>query len=204
MKLTLSFLALILLFSCNNNKKEEQAVDTGTVEKTVPLSYRDSIDKGLIKEAVDTIKGSPYQTATAEIGGAKIEVGYSSPGVKGRIIWGGLVPYNKVWVTGAHQATSVQFSKTVEIGGTTIKAGKYAFFTIPGKDKWIAIINRMWDQHLADEYSDKQDIVRVEIKPIEHEMTQRLTYTIEKTNDQSGVINMTWEKISLPVPFTIL
>ncbi|MEO5563926.1 MAG: DUF2911 domain-containing protein [Chitinophagaceae bacterium] len=191
------------LFACNNNTEPgAEKASNDSAKNVVTLTHSDSVDQGLI--VVDTIKGSPFQTATATIGTLKIDIGYSSPGVKGRIIWGGLVPYDKVWVTGAHQATTIEFSKDVEIGGKKIKAGKYALFTIPGRDKWIAIINLYYDQHLADQYNEKADVVRVELKPGEHAMTQRLTYTIEKVNDQSGTINVQWEKIILQVPFTIL
>jgi hypothetical protein len=101
----------------------------------------------------------------ATIGGTTVHIEYSSPGVKERIVWGGLVAYDKVWVTGAHKATSVHFSKGVEINGRKIPAGKYAFFTIPGKEKWIVILNTRFDQHLADEYNEKEDVLRLEVSP---------------------------------------
>ena len=197
----LPLLAILFLISCNNDSSGPQpSADSSKGQTVKPLSYPDSVDKGLIKEPEDTIKGSPYQTASATVGSTKIEIGYSSPGVKGRIIWGGLVPYDKVWVTGAHLATSVQFSKKVRIGEKEIPAGKYAFFTIPGKDKWIAIINKRFDQHLADEYNQKEDLVRLELVPENHAMTQRLTYAIEKMDEQTAAIVMQWEKIALRVP----
>lgn len=164
------------------------------------MSYRDSVDQKLIKEPEDSIKGSPYQSVSATVGTTKIEMGYSFPGVKGRIIWGGLVPYDKVWVTGAHLATFVEFSKKVRIGDKDIPKGKYAFFTIPGKEKWIAIINKRFDQHLADEYNEKEDLVRLELVPENHAFTQRLTYAIEKIDDQTAAIVMQWEKLALRVP----
>jgi hypothetical protein len=197
----LLLISLLLLNSCNNNSSNTQSsTDSSAGQAARSLSYRDSVDQGLIKEPQDTIKGSPYQSVSATIGDTKIEIGYSSPGVKGRIIWGGLVPYDKVWVTGAHQATSFQFSRKVQIGGKEIPAGRYAFFTIPGKDKWIAIINRQYDQHLADEYNEKEDIVRLELTPEAHSMTQRLTYAIEKQDEQTAAIVMQWEKLALRVP----
>ncbi|MBC8923868.1 DUF2911 domain-containing protein, partial [Escherichia coli] len=77
---------------------------------------------------------------------------YHSPGVRKRIIWGGLVPYDEVWVTGAHDATTVEMPKAFVVNGKTIPAGKYAIFTIPGKNAWTVIINKQWQQHLATEY----------------------------------------------------
>jgi hypothetical protein len=194
-------LSFLILISCNNEASNSQlSTDSSAGQTTKIVSYRDSVDQGLIKESPDTIKGSPYQSVAATIGKTKIEIGYSSPGVKGRIIWGGLVPYDKVWVTGAHQATSVEFSSKVKIGEKEIPAGKYAFFTIPGKVKWIAILNRRYDQHLADEYNDKEDLVRLDLTPENHPMTQRLTYTIEKMDEQTAAIIVQWEKIALRVP----
>jgi len=197
----LPLLAMLFLASCNNDSSGTRpSTDSSNEQPIQPLSYRDSVDRGFIKEPEDTIKGSPYQTTFATVGSTKIEIGYSSPGVKSRIIWGGLVPYDKVWVAGAHLATSVQFSRNVKIGEKEIPAGKYAFFTIPGKDKWIAIINKRFDQHLADEYSQKEDLVRLELVPENHVMTQRLTYAIEKIDEQTAAIVMLWEKIALRVP----
>jgi hypothetical protein len=201
----LLFLPSLVLISCNNDSSNSQpSTDSSAGQTTKIISYRDSVDLGLIKESLDTIKGSPYQSVMATIGKTKIEIGYSSPGVKGRIIWGGLVPYDKVWVTGAHQATSIEFSNKVKIGEKDIPAGKYAFFTIPGRDKWIAIINKRYDQHLADEYNEKEDIVRLELTPENHPMTQRLTYAIDKIDEQTAAIVVQWEKIALRVPVKLI
>ena len=73
---------------------------------------------------------------------------YYAPAVRGRMIWGGLDPFDEVWVTGAHSATNWEFIKDIVINGQTIAAGKYAIFTIPDKDKWTIIINENWNQHL--------------------------------------------------------
>lgn len=162
------------------------------------LTTADSIDQGLLK-IVDTLKGSPFQTVSDTIDGTKITIEYSSPGVKDRIIWGGLVPYDKVWVTGAHQATTVTFSKKVMIGDKTIPAGKYAFFTIPGREKWIAIFNKRYDQHLADEYNEKEDVVRIEIEPGKAYFTERLKYSLDKPLDNEVYMIMTWDRLTITV-----
>jgi hypothetical protein len=144
------------------------------------------------------------RTAMANFGSNYVHIQYGSPGVKGRTIWGGLVAYDQVWVTGAHQATSVMFSSDVVINETHIAAGKYALFTIPGKDKWIVILNKNWEQHLADEYSEKDDVVRIKITPetLPQEV-QRLTYLVEKIDADvdKGSIVMLWERIKIVLPF---
>jgi hypothetical protein len=113
----------------------------------------------------DTTKKSIKSMAVGVIGGDSIKIAYHSPGVRKRVIWGGLVPYEEVWVTGAHDATTITFHKDVVIGDVTVPAGKYALFTIPRKGEWTVIINRHWQQHLASEYDAKDDVVRVNVKP---------------------------------------
>jgi Protein of unknown function (DUF2911) len=152
----------------------------------------------------DTSKKSILSMAVAAIDGDSIKITYHSPGVRKRIIWGGLVPFDEVWVTGAHDATTIEFSKPFQVNGKTIDAGKYAFFTIPGKKEWTIIINKNWEQHLAGEYDEKEDIVRVQVKPARHTPTERLQYFIEPGNNKGGKIAVAWEKIRVEFPFTIL
>ncbi len=193
-------LAILFLASCNNDSSKSEVAKKDTAEFRFPeiLTTADSIDQGLLK-IVDTLKGSPFQTVSDTIDGTKITIEYSSPGVKDRIIWGGLVPYDKVWVTGAHQATTVTFSKKVMIGDKTIPAGKYAFFTIPGREKWIAIFNKRYDQHLADEYNEKEDVVRIEIEPGKAYFTERLKYSLDKPLDNEVYMIMTWDRLTITV-----
>lgn len=162
-------------------------------------NYADSVNNGLI--ANDTLKGSPERTAMNTIGGAHVHIEYHSPGVKNRIVWGGLVPYNQVWVTGAHSATSIQLSKPIQIGETKIDKGTYAIFTIPGQEEWVFILNKNYEQHLTDDYKDSLDVVRMTVKPISTDLTQRLTYEVKKVDDTNGIIVMRWEKIKIEVPF---
>ena len=162
-----------------------------------PKGYADSVNKGIIKN--DTMKSSPARYAMADVKGNHVHIEYNSPGVKGRIIWGGLVAYGQLWVTGAHKATRVRFAKDVMIAGKKVKAGTYALFTIPERNEWTVILNKNYDQHLADEYAEKDDVVRVKVKAETHSFTPRLTYTIEP-----GLIRMQWEKLPVSLPFTNL
>lgn len=148
--------------------------------------------------AVDTIKGSPARELSKNIGKNQITIKYYSPGVKGRVIWGGLVAYNKVWVTGAHYATNIEFKQDVKINGKVVKAGKYAFFTIPNKKEWTLIINKNWEQHLADEYDEKDDVLRLSVKPekLKTEVS-RLAYYIVPQSEQAGKMAMAWEKVKV-------
>jgi hypothetical protein len=146
----------------------------------------------------DTSKRSIKSAAEGTINNASFTINYHSPGVRGRVIWGGLVPYGEVWVTGAHDATAITFDKDVEINNVTIPAGKYAFFTIPGKKEWIAIINKKWSQHLASEYDAADDIVRIKVKPQKIKHLERLQYFIEPKG-----IAVAWEKVKINIPVTV-
>ena len=151
----------------------------------------------------DTSKKSIKSTAFAVINGDSLKINYHSPGVRKRIIWGGLVPYGEVWVTGAHDATTLQIAKSLIIGGKKIPAGKYAFFTIPGKNEWTVIINKHWEQHLATEYDEKEDVIRIKVKPKKNLHTERLQYFIENGKGNTGKIAMAWEKVRIEFPITI-
>ncbi|HAS46823.1 MAG TPA: hypothetical protein DCS93_40435 [Microscillaceae bacterium] len=107
---------------------------------------------------------SPPATATSTIKGTKVEIKYSQPSVKGRKIWGGLVSYDQVWRTGANEATTFEISQDVKIEGKTLPKGKYALFTIPGKQNWTLIFNKKAKQWGAYNYSASDDALRVKVK----------------------------------------
>lgn len=188
---TLFSLAVLIVLACNANK------DTGT-NNVKPVQVTDT---SIVQ---DTIKKSIPAEVKATVDGADIKIKYHSPGVKGRIIWGGLVPYNEVWVTGAHMATSIDISRGFEISGKKIAAGKYAFFTIPGKEEWIVIINKNWNQHLSDEYDEKEDVIRLKMKPqVNEQHVERLKYSIDESRNSEATISMNWEKLKISFPLTI-
>ncbi len=162
--------------------------------------YADSVNSGLIK--TDAYKSSVRRETHGEIGETHIVINYGSPGVRGRNIWGGLVGYDEVWVSGAHTATSITFERDVLIKDTKVAAGTYAFFSIPGKKEWTLILNKNYNQHLADDYTEKEDVVRVVVKAqTAKHATQRLTYTIDaKEGSASGSISLMWEKVKVSLP----
>ncbi|WP_207495775.1 DUF2911 domain-containing protein [Aridibaculum aurantiacum] len=152
----------------------------------------------------DTTKKSIKSVAEAKIGAASFTVNYHSPGVRKRIIWGGLVPLDEVWVTGAHDATRITFDKDVMIGNKKVTAGTYAFFTIPGKNTWTLIINKNFNQHLASEYEAGEDVVRVNVKPQKAAHLERLQYFIEPAGTNKGNLAVRWEKVKVTLPVTVL
>lgn len=197
----LCFLVLIFL-SCGKKKNSMNESPTDTLKSAE--TKKDSPAIILEQSSLDSIKGSIKAEAVSKIGDAEIKISYYSPAVRERIIWGGLVPFDKVWVTGAHSATSIEFSKDVVIGGKLVAAGKYALFTIPGKSEWTLIINKNWRQHLTDRYDEQEDIVRVKVKPeTEDSHQERLRYVIEIDSNTEGEIVIYWEKLDISLPFSL-
>lgn len=147
---------------------------------------------------------SPHTYAMAMVGDAHVHIDYSSPGVRGRIIFGGLLAYGEVWQSGAHKATWLEINKDLSINGKTLKAGKYGVFTIPSKGEWTVIFNTNWDQHGKDEYDEKDDVLRFKVTPeLSDEITEHLVYKVEKTDDTQGSISLSWEKVTIRFPFQI-
>ena len=149
----------------------------------------------------DTTKKSIKQETHGYIGNNHLSIHYHAPAVRGRVIWGGLVPYGQVWVTGAHHATSVEWTQPVRINGTVLPAGKYALFTIPEKKQWTVIINANWQQHLTDDYKASDDLIRIAVKPAKSKAAaERLNYSISAKGPEAGTITMRWEHLSVSVP----
>ena len=127
---------------------------------------------------------SPAKTVMEEAtNGLKIALHYSSPYVKGRKIWGDLVPLDTVWRTGANEATIIAFNKDVLIADQLIKAGSYSFFTIPKENNWTLIINAISDQWGAYTYDPTKDVLRIEAENIIREPTENLSYHISTVNN---------------------
>ena len=144
------------------------------------------------------IRLSPKASVMQTVGFTDVTIDYSRPGVKGRTIWGALVPYNKVWRAGANEATTINFSTDVTIEGKSLPAGKYGFFTIPNKDSWTIIFNKVADQWGAFQYNEAEDALRVTVKPESNNFQEWLAYTITKTGDKSAVVSLEWEKLKVP------
>lgn len=155
-------------------------------------------------QQTDTARGSIPSQAELMLGKTGVRIQYYSPAVRGRIIWGGLISYDQVWVTGAHRATSLEVNAPFEVGGKTIGAGKYSLFTIPGKDQWTIIVNKNWDQHLADEYTEADDVIRFTVTPENIGHRERLQYSLEKISDTDVNLTIHWEKIAVHFPLKLL
>jgi len=147
------------------------------------------------------VRISPKATFKQTVGFTDVEIDFSRPGVKGRKIWGGLVPYNIVWRAGANEATKITFSTDVKINGKNLKAGRYGFFALPTEKKWILIFNKVADQWGAFEYNEAEDALRIEVTPEKGYFQEWLDYTVTKTSDYKAIVKLEWEE--LKVPFTV-
>ncbi|MBS1532287.1 MAG: DUF2911 domain-containing protein [Bacteroidetes bacterium] len=140
---------------------------------------------------------SPPYSVTGKIGDATIVINYSSPSVKGRTIWGGLVPFDAVWRAGANEATTFKTDKDIHVGNRLLPAGKYAFFLIPAKDgKWVAIFNKVTYQWGAFKYDEIQDQLRVTAKA--GSLSERQEMLIYKITPDGFSLN--WDMLSVFIP----
>lgn len=148
--------------------------------------------------ATSCTRKSPAKIVNQTIGNVEISINYGSPSVRGRTIWGDLVPYGKVWRTGANEATVFSVTGNVKINGQDLPAGAYALFTVPGEDSWQFIFNKEADQWGAFNYQQDQDALRVTAQPeAANELVEDMTFTISP----QGVVVLSWEKIK--VGFTV-
>jgi len=143
---------------------------------------------------------SPAATATGTVGDATITINYSSPAVKGRKVWGGLVPYNAAWRAGANEATVFETTKDITVEGKTLPAGKYSLFAVPGENEWQFIFNKQtgqWGIKRTGEanFDPANNALTVSVKPkAASAMSERLVYDV---NGNGFVLR--WENLEVPV-----
>ncbi len=144
---------------------------------------------------------SPTAKITQQVGLTDVTVEYSCPGVKSRKIWDGLVPYDKMWRTGANTATKITFSKDVTFADKPVPAGTYALFTIPTKGAWTVILNKKPDQPgTATDYKADLDLLRVQIKPGVAPFRERLAFIFSNMTDDKASLDLEWDKLRLSIP----
>jgi hypothetical protein len=141
---------------------------------------------------------SPAATASGTIGGVKVTIDYSAPSKRERVIMGSLVPYGKVWRTGANAATMLTTTGTLDIGGLTVPAGKYTIYSMPGEKSWTLIINKQTGQW-GTSYDEKQDLGRVPMTASPVKATVE-TFVIGVVPGKSGKLTFTWENVEASVP----
>jgi len=142
---------------------------------------------------------SPPGTAEVTLKGSKITIDYSRPSMKGRKIVGELLPYGKVWRTGANEATTLTTETALNIGGTNVPAGKYTLYTLPSEGTWKLIINKQTGQW-GTVYDESQDLARVDLKKSEIQSpVEQFTISFKKNNDSTADLVLQWETTQLSV-----
>lgn len=155
-------------------------------------------------QSIKTPQPSTAQTIKQDFGLGTIELSYSRPNMKGRKIYGDLVPFGNVWRTGANNATTLTFSDEVMIGGTKVPAGKYGLLTIPDKDNWTVIVSKQTDVSSPADYKQESDVVRIPLKTTQINSDPFETFTMQFTNVKASSIQLaiTWDKTRVILPIT--
>ncbi len=154
---------------------------------------------------IDFPAASPACTLKQRVGLTDITVVYSRPSVKGRTIFGGIVPYGEVWRAGANQATKISFSTSVKLEGNEIPAGNYSLFAIPGEQEWTIIISKNVNQWGAFQYTNNDDLVRFPVTPVSLRDASVETFAIEfnRIRDESALLELVWDKTVVPIRLTV-
>lgn len=147
---------------------------------------------------------SPRQKIEQEFSISKITVDYGRPGVKGRKIFGGLVPYNKVWRAGANSSTKISFGQAMSIGGKTIPAGTYGLFILPTDKEWKVIFNKDFQQWGSDAYNENLNVLDISV-PVQ-KMSDKQEFfeiSLDPLNENTLALNMKWEDVKTSVPMQV-
>lgn len=147
------------------------------------------------------VEASPAASVSQAVGLSKVTVNYNRPAVKGRQIFGGLVPYGQVWRTGANKVTDIKFDTDVTFNGQKVAAGTYALLSIPGEKEWTVILNSDAQQWGAYGYDSKKDVLRTTVKPeMLGSVVENFTIGFDKFTPTKTTLVLSWDKTSVSVP----
>ena len=153
--------------------------------------------------AVDLPRQSPLATVSQAFGYTTATVTYSRPAVKGRAIWGGLVPYGQIWRAGANEATTLELTTDAKINGQALPKGKYAVFILPTEKDWTFILSKNHKTWGSYTYDQKEDALRVTVAPQAAEHKERLEFSFENLSDSGATLVAHWEKLKAPLGITV-
>lgn len=146
---------------------------------------------------------SPRARTVATVGFTDVSIDYGRPAVKGRKVWGALVPWDSVWRAGANMNTVIEFTSPVVVGGKELPAGRYGLHMIPTATTWTIIFNKEANNWGSFSYEQGQDAARITTTPRPGEMNERLTYTIDDVTDSTAMATLRWEKLAVPIPLLV-
>jgi hypothetical protein len=148
-----------------------------------------------------TPQPSPTQTIKQNFGIGSVELSYSRPGMRGRKIFGDLVPFGNVWRTGANNATTLTFSDSVSVGGTKVAPGTYGLLSIPGRDQWTMILSKQVDVTSPAAYKQENDVARVTVKPLTlNQPVETFTMQFSNIKPASADLQLMWENTAVNLP----
>lgn len=195
------FSLLLTAWACQSNpaaNKDNTAATADTdMDKPADDAKADMDDENAAYQ-VKVLKSdipSPRKEMSGKVGNAMVTVNYGSPSVKGRNLWGDLVPYGQVWRTGANEATTITVNQDIKIGGETLPAGTYGMFTIPGENEWTIVFNEVAEQWGAYDYDASKDVLRVKATP---KMVNESSETMDFMIDGDQLV-LRWGKLMLPI-----
>lgn len=189
MKQTLTLLPLfILLFTACSPKVAETTATTPNVPATP------EVKKDYAIKVLEANLPSPRKEMTGKIDGIDVTINYGSPSVKGRQILNNLIPYGKVWRTGANEATTFEINQNIKVEGKTLNAGKYSLFTLNNEGNTTIIFNSIHDQWGAYSYDESKDVLRINVRPsVTETHTEMMDFQII-----GNTVLMVWEKVAIP------
>ena len=155
----------------------------------------------LAQQQLNFPRVSPKASLMQTVGTTDVTITYNRPAVRGRSIWGSLVPYDQVWRTGANEATTIEFSEDVLVNGQPLPKGTYSLHTVPGRDQWTLIFNKAANQWGSYAYDAAQDALRVTAKPERADFREWLTFDITDMTTDTARFVVRWENVA--VPFTV-
>ena len=161
-----------------------------------------AVSEFLLGQDFSTPRPSPGATVSQTIGVTDVTINYSRPGVKGRVIWGQLVPYNKVWRTGANAVTSITFTDPVKINGNPLDAGTYGIHTIPTEKDWTILFSGNTKVGGSSEFKESDVVLKINVKPETAEFMERMIFTFTDVTDTSSDVNLIWDKLKVSFKIT--
>ncbi|NBC25545.1 MAG: DUF2911 domain-containing protein [Bacteroidetes bacterium] len=156
-----------------------------------------AVDSSAQERTTDRVLASPNASVSQTIGLTNVSLTYGRPSVRGREIFGGLVPFNRVWRTGANESTAITFTDDVLIEGEQVEAGTYSLYTIPGEESWTIIINDKLSW--GTQYDENEDVLRVEVDAEESHFMERLMIYFENVTEESGDLILHWDETKVSV-----
>lgn len=189
-------LGFVLLFASACRPTGSAPSDTSS---TQAASEGDSTAVQQIPDRGNTVpRVSPNSLVGQTIGVTEVRVTYGRPSVRGREIFGGLVPFDEVWRTGANEATTISFTTPVHIEGESLEAGTYGLFTIPGPDQWTIIFNNEPNQWGAYNYDSSEDALRVQVEPESAPSQEMMTFSFDNATDSTATCILHWAETRVP------